>query len=185
MQWPLQHAGCEKQVPKDEGTDLRRGGRRNLRVSRGSGHNNLHCFWQLSLAPIVLVGSPVEKFSLSLFLCGRITSLDRARHVIGCHCPRASQRSQTKGSSVMVPHCLPACLRYPRAAGLRCANFDPWHELSTPLSFPPSLSTLVHLFCLVLLALLSTRLPLALTRHFARADILYARSPRFIERRLN
>jgi len=118
-----------------------------------------------------------SSLSLSLSLLVDELRLSIARHVIGRHCPRDSQRSRTKGSSVMVPHCLPACLRYPREAGLRCANFDPWHELSTSLSTSLSLSrSLVHLFCLVLLVLLSTCLPLALTRHFARADILYARS---------
>lgn len=102
---------------------------------------------------------------LSFFLCGRITSLDRARHVIGRHCPRDPQRSQTKDSSVMVPHCLSACLRYPREAGLRCANFDPWHELSTSpflsLTLHPCLSLLLHPACVPLVCF-SLRLGISL-----------------------
>lgn len=89
----------------------------DLRVSRVD-YNNLHCFWQLSLAArgVEVVGSLDARSgaSLSRFLFGRITSLDRARHMIGRHCPRDPEQRTRRRRSVVVLYCLSACLRYPR-----------------------------------------------------------------------
>lgn len=170
--------------------------------SRGSrGHNNPHCFWQLSLASSsrreVLSESWREKWILSLSLdrAPRITSLDRATRDWLPLSVDPERRSRTKGGvarrPVMVLHCLPACLRYPRGRpALR--KLRPL----IPTVIPPSLSHfLLRSVYLVpprrpLLSFAARpphvrHVPIRLSfsgRHFARISIPYARFPRFAER---